>query len=110
MGKKVEHGNKSKLKQTISKDMQETQNVESSNFSLTNPLCFLVSYGAALTFSFILDILSLMWMDLEGHGLHDFGIPQLTNYFLHLDTATEGSSDTGTYLLPNTLPDAERFL
>ena len=71
---------------------------------------FSVSYGVGLTFSFILDILSLMWMDLEGHNINNFGIQQLTNYYGHLDTASEGSSDTGTYLLPNMIPDAEQFL
>ena len=71
---------------------------------------FSVSYGVGLTFSFILDILSLMWMDLEGHNLNNFGIQQLTNYYGHLDTASEGSSDTGSYLLPNMILDAEQFL
>ena len=51
-----------------------------------------------------------MWMDVEGHDLNNFGMQQLTNYYGHLDTASEGSSDTGTYLLPNMIPDAERFL
>jgi len=69
-----------------------------------------LSYGVGLTFSFILDILSLMWMDLEGHNLNNFGIQQLTNYYGHLDTASEGSSDTGSYLLPNMILDAEQFL
>ena len=33
----AEHGNKSKLKLTISKDVQETQNVESSKFKFNQP-------------------------------------------------------------------------
>lgn len=88
-------------------NFQSTPNVEHAHNSL--PL-FPVSYGAGLTFAFILDILSVMWMDLEGHGLHNFGIQQLTNYYGHLDSASEGSSDTGAYLLPGNIPDAERFL
>ena len=69
-----------------------------------------VSYGFGLAFSFPLDILAQMLADVEGHGLHNFGMEHVINYLGHADTTSEQTSDTGGWLLPGQQLDAEQFL
>ena len=83
----------------------------SRNDSVTNNSLFVaVSYGFGLAFSFPLDILAQMLADVEGHGLHNFGMEHVINYLGHADTTSEQTSDTGGWLLPGQQLDAEQFL